>query len=354
MNSQMKIAFIGSGPVSLLRAYLIGKENPDFQITIIDQHENIGGAWYSDISKSNHEIESGCHIWSYCPEVYNYFRNEFELDLVPLKPSAVFIGNYINLPYSLKNSIDTYKFILKNLLRGKFKELKKVKSNPALQPKIFGKKNQYPVRGSVELITAMKSKIDGLKNVKFLINTLVESVHLENNPTLKLSNGEMEFDKIYLTSVSEIKKVISEGKTIELVQDRRDYIHLLLGSDQKFRKRLSYWRLMNDPVIHRISDISYQTDLQENLQLVGIKPDPFYSKTEDELLEHCIAFLRKKRVIGKNQMLERLKTYVFPTYYIKEGLRDQINKIAPDKIELIHSTDLIYGFYHILKGESLI
>lgn len=351
----MKIAFIGSGPVSLLKAYLHAKSNPAVEVLIIDQHNRVGGAWYSDISESGHEIECGCHIWSYCPEVYNFFRSEFELSLMPFKPNAVFVGNTIHLPYSLKNTIDTYKFIAKNILTGKFSRNKEVRTEPMWHTRIFGKKNQYPLKGSVELINSMKKKLDGLSNVTFLLGKQVDSIDVNQTVVLDIhGENKMEVDKAILTSVSEIKAVSSETKNIELVQDRRDYIHLLLSSNEPFKKKISYWRLMNDEVIHRFSDISYQTDNKENLMLVGIKPDPFYSKTEDELLEYCRHYLVKKKVLGSSQDLKRVKTHVFPTYYIKEGLRDQINSIDKNKIELIHSTDLIYGFFRILKRENLI
>ncbi|MCB9224301.1 MAG: FAD/NAD(P)-binding protein [Crocinitomicaceae bacterium] len=351
----MKIAFIGSGPVSLLKAYLHAKGNPNDEIIIIDQHNRVGGAWYSDISTSGHEIECGCHIWSYCPEVYDFFKKEFELQLQPFNPNAVFVGKHFNLPYSLKNTINTYTFIAKNTLTGKFSRNKEVRTEPMWHTRIFGKKNQYPLKGSVELINSMKRKLDALSNVEFLLGKQVDAIDVMTKVTLAFREGEkLEVDKAILTSVSEIKEVNSASKKIELVQDRRDYIHLLLSSNQSFRKKISYWRLMNDNVIHRISDISYQTENKENLLLVGIKPDPFYSKSEDELTEYCRHFLLNKGVIVQNQSLDRIKTHVFPTYYIKEGLRNQINNIDLQKIELIHSTDLIYGFFRILKKENLI
>jgi protoporphyrinogen oxidase len=351
----MKLVFVGSGPVSLLKAYLHAKDNPADEIVIIDLHKRVGGAWYSDISETGAEIECGCHIWSYEPTVYEYFKSEFGLKLIPYSPNAVFVGNIFHLPYSLKNTIDSYKHLLKNSLKGKFSVNRNIKNDPRFHKKIFGKKNLYPLKGSVELINSMKSKLDGFSHVTFDLGKQVQDILIDDSVTLIMKSGEkLNCDKVILTSVSEIETVQNSEKKIELVQDRRDYIHLLLASDEPFKKKISYWRLMNDEVIHRFSDISYQTDNKENLMLAGIKPDPFYEKTEEELADYCRQYLVKKKVIKADQDLRRIKTHVFPTYYIKEGLRDQINQLDKSKLELIHSTDIIYGFFRTLKAEGII
>jgi protoporphyrinogen oxidase len=345
------IAFIGSGPISLLKAYLLAKKNPENQYTIIDSNPQFGGAWYSDKSPKGFEIESGCHIWSYSPEVYSYFESEFGLDLVTMKPSPVFVGANFKLPYSVKNTVDTYKYLAKSLLKGK---APRIKDHPGFYTRIIGKKNKYPKLGSVELINALEQKIVSLTNIEILTNTRIESVNLNEKVVLETKDKSLDFDYLYLTSVSEIKSINSHEKTITLKQARIDYIHFLLKLSEPCSKKMTYWRLMNDEVIHRISDISYQTENKENLLLIGIKPQAFESKSEEELLIHCAKAIQKLKLINANTSVELVKTYVFPTYYIEGEIRNQINELAPDQLELIHSTDLIHGFYYILKKEGLI
>lgn len=346
-----QIVFIGSGPISLLKAYLLAKKNPENKYIIIDSNPQFGGAWYSDKSPQGYEIESGCHIWSYSPEVYDYFESEFGLDLVKMKPSPVFVGNNFKLPYSVKNTIDTYKYIAKRLLKGKSP---KIKDHPGYYARIIGKKNKYPKLGSVELINVLHQKIIALSNIEILTNTRIESVSVRGKVVLQTNTKSLECDHLYLTSVSEIKHISANETSIELKQDRIDYIHFLLNLSEPCSKKMSYWRLMNDEVIHRISDISYQTEHKENLLLVGIKPQAFDTKSEQELLEHCIRAFKKLKLINPKTHVDLVKTYVFPTYYIEEEMRRQINELAPAQIELIHSTDLIHGFYYILKKEGLI
>ena len=350
LSKTKHIAFIGTGPISLLKAYLIAKENPNIKITILDSNPNFGGAWYSDKSPKGHEIESGCHIWSYSPEVYNFFRDEFGLELEAMNPSPVFVGKYMKLPYSLKNSIDTYKYIFKTLIKGK---KPKTKGHPALHARIVGKKNKYPKMGSVELINALRFKIDQIPSIKIVSNFRIVEVNLKETVQLVGTSSIIECDKIYLTSVSEIKKIKRNDSEITLEQEQVDYIHFLLELSEPARKKMKYWRLMNDPVIHRISDISYQTHHEENLLLVGIKPEAFNSMTEEQLLKHCTSSFLDYKLIGKTTHVQKIKTYIYPTFYIKDPLRKQINELAPDQIELIHSTDLIHGFYYILNKSGL-
>ena len=48
-------------------------------------------------------------------------------------------------------------------------------------------------------------------------------------------------------------------------------------------KKMKYWRFLNDAVIHRVTDISYQTT-DENLLLIGIKGEALVDNNESELM----------------------------------------------------------------------
>src|SRR5690606_4187213 len=101
-----------------------------------------------------------------------FLEKEFGLELEKLRPDAIFVGKNLKVPYSTKNTIDTYKFIFKNILTIKFSRLKELKDNPALRTRIIGKRNKYPRKGSPELTRSLISK-------------------LHENPQIKIQTREM-------------------------------------------------------------------------------------------------------------------------------------------------------------------
>ncbi len=351
MTVRKHIALIGTGPVSILKAYLLVKRDPTLKVSLFESSSNLGGAWYSDISPKGHEIESGCHIWSYVPEVYSFLKSEFALELTPMNPSPTFVGKKLKVNYSTKNTLDTYKHIFKSLL--KFKK-PAIKNHPGFYGRIFGKKNQYPKLGSVELINALKLKIEKEKNIEIIQNFMVDEIKISDQVELIGKDNTYVCDQLFMTSVSEVQKISMKDQIIEMEQSQIDYIHFLIALSNPTNKKMSYWRLMNDPVVHRISDISYQTANEENLLLVGIKGDAYHSTSEEDLLKHCEKVFRSLKLIVPETSVEKLKTYIFPTYYINGQIRERINEISPSQIQLIHSTDLMHGFYYILKEENLI
>ncbi len=347
--SNRKIAFIGTGPISLLKAYLLASRNPKTQINIFDMRGEFGGAWYSDQSPAGHEIECGCHIWSYNPAVYSFIEKELGVKLDYLRPTPLFIGKKVKLPYSTKNFIDSYRFILKKLITFRWG---KIGGKPNIHWKLFGKRNKYPAKGSPELIQVLAKKLSGLKNVIILDNLQVESINFADRIQLQTEDRTLQFDEVYLTSVSKIKSVEKNGQSIDLNPELIDYNHYLIGLDKPLKKKMTYWRLMYDRVVHRITDISYQTGEEENLLLVGIKPKAFDSMNENEIMDHLQKLFVKLKLIDSHE-IELIKIHCYPTYYSDPKARKRIAALD-DNLKLLHSTDLIYGMYYLLKEEKLI
>ena len=345
-----RVAIVGTGPVSLLKALFIAKQNPAAEITLIDSAVQTGGAWYSDYSPKGHLIESGCHIWSYAPVAYHFIETELGVPLVAMKPSPVFVTSKLALPYSLKNTIDTYKGFFKNLLRLRFKAIKEAGQKPNTHYRIFGKKNKYPKTGSPELIQALEKKIKAHSSIKIILNTRISKLEIGDTVRLHSPSGEFIFDKVYLTYVSHVETLILPAQTLTAEPRQVDYIHFLISSDQPLRKKLSYWRLMNDNVVHRITDISYQANHEEQLFLVGIKGDAFATRDEQSLFSHTYELMKSYGLVDENQKFELLKTYVFPTYYMNPGLFKALGEFK-SKIEVLHTTDLMYGIHYLLRSE---
>ena len=351
-KEQKKLFLVGTGPISMVKALLLSKKFPNATITLLDSNPEVGGAWYSEYSPKGHEIECGCHIWSYSPKVYNYIQNELGVSLAYMHPTPLFIGKNIKLPYSTKNFLDSYRYIFKSFITGKWKNLR-LNNNPAYYWKIGGKRNKYPKLGSPELIHALETKIREARNIIIQNDIRVLEISANNDVIINTNKGELKGDYVTLTSVSEIGKVRALHEEINIEQKRIDYIHLTLQLSRPLLKKISYWRIMDDPVVHRYTDISYQTKNEENIVLVGIKGDAFDKMSEQELVDYNKTLMLKYGLIDQNYKLENIKTHIFPTFYLAGEVRDKINQIDP-RVELLHSTDLIYGMQYLLQEEGLV
>ena len=353
-ENELPIVFIGTGPVSLLKAYLTARKNPEKSILILDNNPTFGGAWYSDLRSDGSEIESGCHIWSYNKKVYDYLARELALEMVKMKPAPLFVKGKLKVPYSIKNTIDSYKYLIKKLVRFDFKVFSQIKQSEKYTFKIFGKQNKYAEFGSVDLVKALKKRIESTKNIKIERGVKVERIELSEDAKYFVAGISKSAEKIFMTSVTDLKEISTESEKIPLSQRQVDYIHFLVKLNQPLRKKMSYWRLTDDKIIHRISDISYQTRFSENLCLIGIKQDAFEGNDEAALLEHCQKTFIKLGLIEQSEKLLLEKTYVYPTFYIDIEQRKKISSLNPSKLELLHSTDLMYGFHALLKIEGIL
>lgn len=349
MDKIYDIIFIGTGPIHLLKSYLLLKKNPLLNVLFLDTNEKIGGAWYSEKLYDCWNTESGCHIWSYCPEVYHFLESELNIELQKMSPPPYFVYNKLKLPYSVKDIFDSYKNLAKNALTLNFIKLKRNKVNPKARYLDFDRKNKYPINGSSVLIDSLFTTISSYPNVEFKLKAKACTIQITKERLLVgVDHAIIKTNAVNLTSVSTIEKIITLDKTITINSVKKEYIHFLIRLNKKPLREISYHRLMLDPIIHRITDISYQTLYNEYLILVGIKEDAF-AKNGNTIFQYVSKVLNQNRIIDGTFNLELVKEYRYPTFYIEEEIKKDIS-IIDSRISLNHSTDLMYGFYHLLKG----
>lgn len=348
----MKLAMLGTGPLSLLKAYFLIKTNPDLNITLFDSSAKIGGAWYTETSTSGYEIECGCHIWSYVPRSYRFIENELGVPLFPMQPSPIIIGKKINLPLSLSNTVETYKYFAGHIVRFNFKKLRKGNKRPYMNYRLFGKKNKYPKTGSRELVQALIKKIEQEPRILIKLNCNVEQISiLPEKVNLTAEKTEYEFDKLLITPVSRFNSIRLYGEDLLIESVKVDYIHFLVRSDKSLLKALSYWRLMNDSIVHRITDISYQTENKERLYLIGIKAKAYHSTSEEKIWDYILKLLIYHKLTDKSFKIEKVKTHLFSTHYLSDDVLERLKEFS-ERIETIHTTDLMHGLHDLLSKEE--
>lgn len=194
---------------------------------------------YIYISPGGYEIESGCHIWTYVPESYKFLENELALKLYDVYPHPVFVSKNLKIPYSVKNTLDTYKYCAKLFFTGKWKKFRDLKKEPNIQFRIFGKRNKYPSLGLVELISRLNDEIKKYPNINLRLNTVIQQIEIKSNKvSLTLNESEKaDFDLMYLSYVSKLNRLIIQNEVKEVKKQKSKLHSLLIQTGQTTSKK---------------------------------------------------------------------------------------------------------------------
>ncbi len=356
MNAQQKYdyVYIGTGPITAIDA--IHKQmQSNGDVLLIDEKTQVGGAWVAiEVGEFGH-LEVGCHIWSYNKKAYQFLGTFLNLELIALNPQPFFIKGNQKLTYDYKNAALTLKKIASDSLRLRFKSLMQfLFKNPSARVPIVPKKYLYPKGGAREIQAAIINALHEREIKMELGQKVIGAAKKDGHWELYSTNGQTYITKeLYLTSTSALERIEFEDKRIELEHRKVNYSHFHLIIDRKLKQKLSYVRVLDDPYIHRLSDITYQLERQMNPDQTVLLVGFFYDKkpadmSDSNLIEHIFSYLKKRNWVEEDVQLVYSQINHFETTYIPSHQVKAINELD-DTIQLIHTTDLIYGIQAKLK-----
>ena len=356
MNAQQKYdyVYIGTGPITAIDA--IHKQmQKKGDILLIDEKIQVGGAWVAIEVGEFGRLEVGCHIWSYNKKAYEFLRTFLNLDLIALNPQPFFIKGNRKITYDYKNAALTLKKIASYSLRLRVKSLVQfLLKNPSARFPILPKKYLYPKGGAREIQSAIINALHERQVKMELGDKVIGAVKKDGHWELYSTNGQTYITKeLYLTSTSALERIEFGDKRIELEHRKVNYSHFHIVIDQKLKQKLSYVRVLDDPYIHRLSDITYQLEKQSDPNQTVLLVGFFYEKkpvemSEKDLIDHILNYLKKRKWIEEDVRLIYSQINHFETTYIPSHQVKEINELD-ETIQLIHTTDLIYGIQAKLK-----
>lgn len=348
--------FIGTGPIAIIDACIASGTGE--QILLIDEKDQVGGAWGAIPVGDFGKLEIGCHIWSYHKAAYAFIKDFFKLDLIPLNPQPYFLKGKLRIQYDHKNGFTFLKKTGRYLLRFDFKGLTDyTRTNPAARFPIFPKTYLYPRGGGRELQQAMVTKINET-GVALCFNTrIVEITKSGDFWELKDGEGKVFISRaIILTSTSSIKTVRCGEQELALTHRHVNYTHYHLVLKGQLRKPCPYIRVLNHPLIHRLSDISYQLEKQADqdltVLLVGVFDSEIKGLDEKDVLTKITDYLVEGGFLQPNTEFLYAQKNSFETTYIPE---DQLNKLEEldENLTVLRTTDLMYGIHYALPKWKL-
>ncbi|MEX1000584.1 MAG: FAD-dependent oxidoreductase [Crocinitomicaceae bacterium] len=347
MSITYDIIYIGTGPINILDAYY--QANTGKKVLMLDSKSQVGGAWVAIPVGDYGDLEIGCHIWSYNKKVYDFLENLLQLDLVDLKPQPYFLKRNSKIIYDHKNLFLTSKTIAKKLIRGKFKGTYDfIFSNPSSRMPIIPKRYKYPKGGAREFQEKLTQLIKSVP-VDIKLNEEVEKIEYRGDKWQIKCKGAAEFssDKVIMTATSHLKEISYKNATVKLDYSFINYTHFHIVIKGKPNKPISYIRVLDHDYIHRISDITYQlSDRSEDVSvlLIGVFDDKVKNMDDEDVMGVLRTYLIHQKFITEENEIIYYQKNRFPTAYSSGEQRQKINDFD-DSIELLATTDLIYGLY---------
>lgn len=349
--------YIGSGPVHILDACaetLKGKE-----VLIIEERDKPCGAWQTVRIDPIGDVELGCHIWSYNKKVYKFIAEALNVQLDKMTPQPIIINGNSKLSYDHKMAIGVFKVCANLIKKRDFKGLVKfITQHPAARLPIIPKHYLYPNRGSKEFEEKLIQLL-ATNKVPVQLNSKSISVEYTNN-TWKIAqeNGTfLQTKNVQLTTHANLKNILVNQVKIPQVYHKTTFTHYHLIIKGKPAKPFSYIRIMKDPLIHRVSDISSQlSNLNTGVSviLVGV----FSEKLNETLkpLESIREKLIELKLITEAQEIINYHSNTFSSQQMDASTREQLIRAIPS-LRFTQTTDLIYGFHQHLarwKKEGLL
>ena len=343
--------YIGTGPISVADA--VHQSHQQAKILLIDEKQQVGGAWVAIPVGSYGELEIGCHIWSYNQKVYDFLASFYDLRLIDLQPQPYFLRGDTRISYDQKHALTTLKSVGRYFKKGKFAQaFQYLRSDPSARFPIISKKYRYPKGGARDLQRSVEQKIK-VFNLSTRLGTSVEGLKWEDDAwSLILTEGStIRSNDVVLTATSSIQSIRTANETIALEHKPLNYTHFHLVVKGKPKKPCSYVRVLNHSIIHRVSEITYQLEGVEDepitVYLIGVFDSALPKNQSNEAVANDLhRYLIERGFIRLENTLLYQQVNRFETTYIERSQRNRVNALP--HLELLATTDLIYGFHHKL------
>jgi protoporphyrinogen oxidase len=340
---------VGAGPTSILEGLHLKAQGK--RVLLLEQHDVIGGAWRTVQHATLPPLEIGCHIWDIDNTAYGFLQNFLGISLEPMRPKPLIIAGSVRIPYARKNLVIAGKLAVSSLKKAKFGDFfsnagKAMAHGASLTPKSY----LYPTGGAAELMAGLERKI-AETGLEIRTSALISQVTIGNDQvSIETQNDVLIAKELVLTTFSRIPKYrLPENKTLDFSNtSKRDFIHLHLVFDDDAVPNFSYIRLMQHPIIHRISDVTHQLNFADQkaegkrIILVGVFEKPFAENSKEELIALIEKTLREYKLIGTKAALSWSGHNVYSTFYFGGEELDNLLEQGNEKLRILRSTNFIH------------
>lgn len=343
------VVLLGSGPLHVIEAAYLSRQGKS--VLILERGCALFGAWKTIPHPLFGQVEMGCHIMERYQGVYRFLAEFLQLEMIRVKPAPTIIRNGRKLPYDWKWNMHVAQSFLKHSKRLNFGKFMQEVSNNHWKIHFRSGVYRYPKGGSAAFEKALNNTI---LNEKIQIQTETQVNHLirKNKCWDIITNKGLVFAKnVYISSLSDLESICTPEKQINPEYSAKGYhhFHLLIEADS-FRQ-FEYLRILDNPVVHRISNITEQVKeplpSNQRLLLVGVFSEAMKCHiTAEKVFQETCKILSDAKYSVSIKLLNAQQNSYYCKYLSSESIE------ALQSMESIHhlaSTNLTLSFWHRLN-----
>ena len=344
MTFNLDYIFVGAGVRNLLLA--IAHASQGKKVMVLESTQEIGGAWQQIELFDLGSFDVGCHVLEVDKKVKDFFNDNLNLNLEPMRPQPQILFGKSYFPYDYKRNVFWLRSFLKQPLKtisGKFKEQ---------SFRLFPETYFYPKNASAS-ITHTLSRLLRKHNVILLKNRKVEKIELlGNNVKVETNAGAFTADKLCYSSNLQLGKLIINKSVFSLEEKEMSFHHVHLHLRSSAFKKFSYIRIYRNEFIHRISDMTSQSrkELPDNERVWCLA---LFKKEFDEAdVERILNFLIQKSFVAEDVEICQYHSNLYTQSYISKAEMEEIERKSNSIIIGKSSTNLVYSIKNILPEIS--
>ncbi len=273
-RQRREVLVVGTSPFSLALAVL--RQRAGDHVTVAEREPAAGGAWLTDDIDGLSGVDRGCHLLEANNAVYEWIRQELELELVPLAHQPrIHIGRW---SIGMGTRLDTLLQLVTLPVFATYSRLRALRSHDRRAALVRSRTDSafrsqrvmHRVRegglwrrqvycdfalGTQHAIGQLVDTI-GRDGGTVAFNTPVSQIQPQADGTCEALLGEAHrvFDEILLPAGVHSCNIIGGEGAVELADSTFDNHHVLLRLDTKV-DHLSYRQIVNDPTIRRVSTV---------------------------------------------------------------------------------------------------
>lgn len=216
------LVYIGSSPISVIDAYCFAKQGKS--IAMIDDHNDIGGAWRCLENPYLYDVENAIHYFLPDEDGRKFMINQLNLNIVEVKEKFrvfkfPFFG-FVKLSYHNIFSKCISELVSSYLNKEPLKEYLKIITETLAFPKI---ESFFIKGGSPELLNRI-FQLKNSVNIDMLLNATIKDIQINTDEVSSLTyhNGvqttKLNFRTLNISHGSKISGISVNNKRVEVIQ----------------------------------------------------------------------------------------------------------------------------------------
>jgi hypothetical protein len=259
-SSTKRALVIGSSPLLCIKAAALRKQG--WKVSILDERERIGGAWFTQTLWGCDQVEVGCHYLEPRIGAYRFLNKLLDCPVLEMKPQPLGLGKGI---WAHRERWVGLLAVFSAVKRRDFKRA--ARNLPNLLKKLtFPDCYQYPAGGCGSIISGLE-KLVSESGCEIRLGRTVRHLDLDlhrNLATCTTDDGIETAERVVIGASTRLDSLSVNGQEEKLRYTSQENCHVVFRIRGEKARAFSFVNIFFDPFVCKISDVtSYAKNTSE-------------------------------------------------------------------------------------------